>query len=336
MRAQTAVVVVSMLSLVTPSSVWAHHAFAAELRGPLDLAGDYGMFRVLLQPTSILLITLFIAAATVTAIRWKRGDLEIFRTLLLFGFAYLAIKMTRNSALFAVVGGYVFRWNLGVLVDGVKPNRLLVIRRMVSPAAAAIMAGGMAIILTGNYHSRMRVMPPREFGIGESGWYPHEAARHLTHVGMPDTFYAQHLGVAAICIKHATPPRRVFVDARLETNTRQVLAKYQKISEELGMGLHSSLKLLAAGEDPLQWPAIIIANSELIARPPMLELLVAHDDWICVYSRPPPGLNVGAPGSRFVGDASIFVSRKRQVEEGLPRADPLWLFVVTRNRNRGY
>ena len=313
-----------------------YHAFAAELRGPLDLVADYGLPRVIMQPTSILLMSLFIAAAMVTAIRWKRGDLEIFRTLLLLGFAYLAINMTRNSALFAVIGGYVLRWNLGVLSDGVNPNRMHAIRRLISPATAAILVGGMTIILTGHYHSKMRVVPPREFGIGESDWYPHEAARHLTDAGMPDTFYAQHLGVAAICIKHATPPKRVFVDARLETNTRQVLARYQKINEELGMSLHSSLKLLTGGEDPLQWPAIIIANSELIARPGMLELLTGHDDWICVYSRPPPGLNVGDPGPRFVGGASIFVARERQVKEALPRADPLWLFVVMGNRNRGY
>jgi len=41
MRAQTAVVVVSMLSLVAPSSVWAHHAFAAEFdaNSPIELSG---------------------------------------------------------------------------------------------------------------------------------------------------------------------------------------------------------------------------------------------------------------------------------------------------------
>ena len=313
-----------------------YHSFAAELRGPIDLIGDFGLLRVLFQPTSILLIVLFVAAATVTAIRWKRGDLELFRTLLLLGFAYLAIKMTRNSALFAVIGGYVFRWNLGILSEGINRNRMPVIRRLISPATALVLVGGMIFILTGNYHSKMRVVPPREFGIGESDWYAHEAAGHLTDPGMPDTFYAQHLGVAAICIQHAAPPKRVFVDARLETNTRQVLAKYQQINEELGMRLHSSLNLLTGGEDPLQWPAIIIANSEFIARPGMLELLAGHKDWICVYSRPPPGLNVGDPGSRFVGGASIFVSRKRQVEEGLPHANPSWLFVVTRNRTRGY
>ena len=41
MRAQTAVVVVSILSVVAPASVWAHHAFAAEFdaNSPIELSG---------------------------------------------------------------------------------------------------------------------------------------------------------------------------------------------------------------------------------------------------------------------------------------------------------
>ncbi len=313
-----------------------YHAFAAELKGPLDLVGEYGLFRVLAQPTSLLLLLLFAAAFTVTVIRWKRGDLEIFRSLLLLGFAYLALKMTRNSALFAVIGGYTLRWNLGSLMESVERQGRPFLRRGIPLVATGILVAGMTYTLSGKYHSDMRVLPPRDFGLGESDWYPHEAAGHLLDAGMPGEVYAQHLGVAAVCIHHASPPRHVFVDARLETNTRHVLEKYKSISEGLGMGEESALRLLTDKQDAFKWPAIIIANSELVARPRMLGVLAGHKDWVCGYSRRPAGLDASVASRGYVGGASIFVAKKRQTKEGLSRADTRWLFVLMRKLHRGY
>ena len=126
------------------------------------------------------------------------------------------------------------------------------------------------------------------------------------------------------------------MDARLETNTRHVLEQYQSISEGLGMGEESALRLLTDKQDAFKWPAIIIANSELVARPRMLGLLAGHKDWVCVYSRRPPGLDASVANGGFVGGASIFVAKKRQAREGLSQADTRWLFVVMRKLHRGY
>jgi hypothetical protein len=282
------------------------------------------------------MVILFAGAFAATAFRWKRGDLEIFRTLLLLAFSYLAIKMTRNSALFAVVAGYILRWNLGSLIEEGKGRGIRAFRRWARPLAASILIGGILLVGSGSYHSGMRVLPPREFGVGESGWYPHEAGQRLQDKGMPDTFYAQHLGVAAVCLHHAGPEKRVFADARLETNTRETLARYKEISDGLGMKVQASLDLLTGNTDPLRWPALVIANSDLIARQGMLEFVARHDEWVCVYSSPPPGLNLGDPGREMVGGASIFVARKRQLSEGLPTADTRWLFTVGTKRTRGY
>jgi hypothetical protein len=313
-----------------------YHTFAKELRGPLDMISEFGLTRVLFQPTVLLMLILFGGAVAATAFRWKRGDLEIFRTLLLLAFSYLAIKMTRNSALFAVVAGYVLRWNLGSLLEEGKGRGIRAFHRWSRPLAIAILIGGILLVGSGNYHAGMRVLPPRELGVGESGWYPHEAGQRLLVKGMPDTFYAQHLGVAAVCLHHAGPEKRVFADARLETNTRDTLARYKEISDGLGMKVQASLDVLTGNTDPLRWPALVIANSELIARQGMLDFLAGHPEWVCVYSSPPPGLNLGDPGREMVGGASIFVARKRQLSKGLPEADTRWLFAVATKRTRGY
>ena len=311
------------------------HSFASELRGPLDLVNDFGLYRVLVQPTTILLLLLLIAAGTVTVVRWKRGDWEIFRTLLLLGFAYLALKMTRNSALFAVVAGYVLRWNLGVVME--RPVARLVHRfpRLIRSVSLATLVLAVLLVSSGAYHNRMRVVPPREFGIGESSWYPHEAARALLEPGMPKRVFAHHLGVAAVCIKSAGPEKTVFVDARLETNTKETLADYKEIIDGLGMQSELALRRLAGDPDPAKWPAVVIANHELASRPGLLGFLAGHPEWVCVFSQPPAGLDIGAPERSFIGGASVFVARRRQEREGIPGADPRWLFVVARNRAQG-
>lgn len=311
------------------------HSFAAELRGPLDLVTDFGFYRVLVQPTTILLLLLLIAAATVTAVRWKRGDLEIFRTLLLLGFAYLALKMTRNSALFAVVGGYVLRWNLGVVMEGRGGREASHSPRFIRIASFATLILAVLFVSSGAYHNRMRVIPPREFGIGQSDWYPHEAALALLKPGMPKRVFAHHLGVAAVCIKSGGPATRVFVDARLETNTKDTLADYKQIIDGLGMHSELAMRRLAGGPDAAKWPAIVIANHELASRPGLLGFLAGHPEWVCVHSRPPVDLDIGAPDRSFIGGASVFVARKRQESKRIPAADPRWLFVVARNRAQG-
>lgn len=308
------------------------HSLAAELRGPMDFVNDFGLFRVILQPTTILLLLLFVAAATVTVVRWKRGDLEIFRTLLLLGFAYLAVKMTRNSALFAIVAGYVLRWNLGVVMESPETKVPRHVPRILRLASLAAIVLATLFVATGDYHNRMRVMPPREFGLGESDWYPHAAALKLAERGMPDRIFAHHLGVAAVCIKTVGPDKKVFADARLETNTKDTLADYKEITAGLGMQSELALRRLAGDPDPGKWPAIVIANHELVSRPGLLAFLAGHQEWVCVYSRRPKGLNMGSPERSFIGGASIFVARKRQENEGLSVADPRWLFVVAQNR----
>jgi hypothetical protein len=125
------------------------------------------------------------------------------------------------------------------------------------------------------------------------------------------------------------------VDARLETNTKETLADYKELTEGLGMQSELALRRLAGDPDPGKWPAIVIANHELVSRPGLLGFLAGHKDWVCVYSRQPSGLNMGSRDRSFVGGASVFVARKRQENEGLPVADPRWLFVVARNRTQG-
>jgi hypothetical protein len=304
----------------------------------VDLVSEYGLARVIMQPTSLLLIALFCAALSVTLLRWKRGELEIFRTLLLLGFSYLAIQMSRNSALFAIVAGYVLRWNLGELVEvpGSSLAKKLAawpsLRGSLRPIAGLLILAAIVLVGSGGYHSRMRQLPAFEFGIGESAWYPHAAGEQLLEKGMPDRFYAQHLGIAAVCLKHASPEKRVFVDARLETNSLETLTRYLAIEKGLSLSRQSAFDELAEGLDPMDWPAIVIANAQLAVEPELVQFISRHADWVCVHSSPPAGLNLGKPGHSAVGGASVFISRKRWSLSDISQADPSWLLVVERNR----
>jgi hypothetical protein len=178
----------------------------------------------------------------------------------------------------------------------------------------------------------MRQLPAFEFGIGESAWYPHAAGKKLLEEGMPNRFYAQHLGIAAVCLKYASPEKRVFVDARLETNSHQTLTAYLTIQEGLSSSPQSALDLLAEGLGPMDWPAIVIANDQLVAEPQLVQFISQHADWVCVHSSPPAGLNLGNPGNSAVGGASVFISRQRWSASDISQADPSWLIVVARNR----
>ncbi len=307
------------------------HAFAGELRGPVDFIRQYGLMRVLREPTVILMSTLFISALVPTIQRWRRGDIEIARPLLLFGFTYLAFRMSRNAALFAVVGGYVARWNIGAVYEQVGQSGWFHGRhvgRTLQICLMSTLAVSIAWCGSGRFHASVNSAPPRAMGWGESDWYPHDAARVLADARMPSRIVAHHLGVAAVVIFHACPDKKIFVDARLETNTRSTLSAYQQLFDGLTKGDQRVLQSLTRDLPEPEWPAIVVSNHHLVHQPLIFQALQTDPRWVCVHSSRPRGFV--ADRGRVIPGASIFIARERQLEKGIPLADVRWLIAAIR------
>ena len=245
----------------------------------------------------------------------RRGRVYPFRVLLFLAAAYLSWQATRNSALFALVAAFVTIWNLDDVVAvaslaTAKPSR----RSPSRPAArarrnpnpvllAAITALGLATLSGALY---AWAGEGRSVGLGErKAWYAHDACTFLARPDLPERIVAFNLGQAAVCIAHAAPSHKQFMDPRLEVNTEETFERYlagirklwrNESGWEAPLGIDYSR--------PAEIPALLIERG-LLGR--AANNLAANPRWRCVFV------------DRV---ASVFVTTTFAVEHGLAEARP--------------
>ncbi|HUY33731.1 MAG TPA: hypothetical protein VMV69_13355 [Pirellulales bacterium] len=210
-----------------------YQGFAGEFHGLGDFIGKHGLWAALNNLTTGLLLALF--GLGLATFGWLLAIRRFcpFRALLFALFAYLAWQASRNSALFALVGGVVLEANVGELSESrpAAPTRRFHLGRVV----LASLLGLLLVALPSDVfwtvaHGEM----PRRFGWGEvPRAFAHESARFLGREGMPKRVFAVDQGAAAVYIFHNGPKRRVFADGRLEVHSRRTLERYQAIWHEL-------------------------------------------------------------------------------------------------------
>ena len=105
----------------------------------------------------------------------------------------------------------------------------------------------------------------RSMGFGErKNWYAHGACAFLARSDLPPRIAAFNLGQAAVCIAHAAPAHRQFMDPRLEVNSQETFERYLA-------GLHKLWRNEAGWEAPLgidyarpeEIPALLIERGVL-------------------------------------------------------------------------
>ena len=265
-----------------------YQAFAGEFNGLGDFIGANGLWAAFTNLTTCMLLALFVLGLATFGRLVASRRFNLFRALLFAIFAYLAWQASRNSALFALVGGWVVHTNLGELLEGRKS------------AASATFRGGrvtLATVLgflllavpTNILWFRRPSVNPRLFGLGEvPGVFAHDAARFLSLDGMPRRVYADDFDQAAVYPFHNGPERKVFADGRLEVNTPETLSRYRQIERQFVNRDPGVLENLTHGIPPdvegkPEVPALLFDVRVFIKIPGLLAGLRADNRFQAVY-----------------------------------------------------
>jgi hypothetical protein len=332
-----------------------YHRFSDELKGVDDLLAERGLPGLVEDATSILLLVVAMLVAATFALLLTQRRFNLYRAMLFAAFAYLAWQMTRNCVLFAVGAGVVLRLNVGELVEASRgmarrsagdhgaPRGVVPPARRWPEAATAVALGLLVVsIPSGAYHRVRSAWPTRKLHLGEAAWHAHSAAEFLNRPGFPRCIYAAHEGVAAVCIYHLAPQRRVFADPRLEVNTRQTLQRYLDVRRQLAQGDPAAeanlLRNIAPGPDGRrQMPALVFDNRTLfyesLKDPPLLQGILQTGRWRCVLcdTKVDSGRSDATP---ILDGAAVFLASDQAEKLGLPAANTGWLELAIACRRR--
>ena len=269
--------------------------------------------------------------------------------------------MNRNAVLYAMVAGTVLRLNVGQWWDlktvitsnqtrqqakrkqtKAHEDLVQVLLRYQKPlriGMAIVLCGLIVSIPTGIYHELRPSIFRRHFGFGQNQWYPHEGAQFLANPALPDRIYASNLGVASTCIFHLTPGKRVFADARLETNSKQVLQAHDDIRNLIANNgefesllraefrgdpdADSDADFDADAEQNLPMPAIILDNRALMNDSRLFHNLVYQRGWRCVFFEDYIQTFHGDEADKraMLNGHAVFILEQQAQELGLPAAD---------------
>lgn len=211
-----------------------YRQFAGEFDGVAEFIGAHGLLAGLTNVTiAMTLLLAALGAASFVRLAW-RGRFDLYRALVFAAFGYLAWQSSRNSALFAIAGGWVVARNFAELSPAETPAPSPRRFHFGAVALAASLGLLIASMPTDVFWALARSESARRFGFGEApNLFAHDSARFLGREGMPQNVFAVDQGEAAVYIFHNGPERRVFADGRLEVNSREVLAKYQAIRTQM-------------------------------------------------------------------------------------------------------
>jgi len=273
---------------------------AGEFQSMGEFLSMYGKGALFTSLSPLMLVVISAAALVSFGLLASKRRLPLDRLLLFAAFGYLAWQANRNAALFALVGGWAVRLNLGEWSD-LRPAVAPTAAPTAAPSAAstwgrnAVMVGLSLMLLAMPleifsmlrpiaYPLRIRMLALDEV----PDWHAHDASRFLAREGMPQRVYAMHLGQAAVYLFHNGPQRKVFADPRLEVNTRETLQRSLDVMRELVQhdpkaeaDLRIGIPPDASGEQEL--PALLMDRSTVAS---ILQQLWSNPRWRLVYSDP--------------------------------------------------
>lgn len=120
-----------------------------------------------------------------------------------------------------------------------------------------------------------------------SNWNGERGMQFLQQPGTPDHIYGLAERTAARCIYYLAPEKRVFADARLALNSREVLTDYLQLQFQLAQQSPAAEETLARYGGG-QLPAIVLDNMMMlkfsVREPKLMHGLLANPGWTCVFS----------------------------------------------------
>jgi hypothetical protein len=206
--------------------------------GELKTIGDFVVLAGINNPYLLAYFAVLVLGMVSFVVQRRRARLSIFRLLLFAAAAYLGWQATRNSALFALVAAFVIAWNLDeVSLSSPFPPAAKSSRKVRRAGAGAppkrnldpillvaIVILGVATASGGLY---AWAGENRSVGFGErKQWYAHDACAFLARADLPQRIAAFNLSQAAVCIAHAGPAHKLFMDPRLELNSQETFERY--------------------------------------------------------------------------------------------------------------
>jgi hypothetical protein len=313
-------------------------SLAGETSGIAEFIDRYGLLALTKNSTTLTLFgTTFVVVISQFTSSILRRTIDIYHWSLIVGFAYLAWQMNRNSNLFALVYGYLLCSNLANILQFYRlsnksaaheksscttprpalPKLLLPFVRL---AAFFIIVGVLSMTINDALNHREQTpgqRPRRTYFIEEHPWYNHNAAQFIADIPAPLNVYVRHRGTgfAGVVIYHSFDElgehgKRVYADARLETNSVEVLRAFEAIPKLIEQNISAAEALLADEYGNL--PLLVFGNAELLRRPNLLQALISSKRWQCIY------VSQFTDQSRDLG-VSMFMTATTRDSIGLPR-----------------
>ncbi|WP_417392795.1 hypothetical protein [Gimesia sp.] len=236
-----------------------------EFQRPLDFIRQNGLGNLFLLSQVLLAILTFCSFIPVL----KSRRVNPFRILLFMAFTHLALKASRNTAIFALISGMVLCDNLsdwlrmtvtrptrGQKETGTRRSLRLFDESLLKNGSSAVVLLFLLLsVITGYWH--VWGGEGKVLGLGEQeAWYAHAASKFAGQPGMPDRAFVSNNGQAAVYIFHNGPERKVFFDGRLEVNSKETFQLYEQFKQQMSFNRSGWAYLLEDKEGQL--PAIIL------------------------------------------------------------------------------
>ncbi|MBU0485650.1 MAG: hypothetical protein KKB30_14180 [Proteobacteria bacterium] len=203
-----------------------------------DCIKVYGLFDIPLFSE----IILFCLACLSFILLWKARRIDVFRIVLFVAFTHLALLAWRNIGVFAVVAGIVTCWNFGdwLAFDrdmGVSRPRIYQV--MISKISWAqnipVLLLGVVCFLLFSGHSAFFAFAQMNIGLGERpDFFLHGASIFAGREGLPKRAFIPW-DQAAVYEFHNGPEYKVFMDGRLEVNTRQAFERHNYAMDRMAL-----------------------------------------------------------------------------------------------------
>ena len=307
-------------------------SLAGETSGMSEFIERYGLIATTRNSTTITLFsTALVVMFSQLAASIYRRKMDIYHWSLIGGFAYLAWQMNRNSNLFALVYGYILCTNAANIIEFYRLSKLTVdgatvnssrpplgLSKYLFPSAQIgaylIVFGVLAVTFNDALNHREQnpgQRPQRYYFTEQHPWYNHSAAQFIAEIPARLNVYVRHQGTgfAGVVIYHCFDEqgkygKRVYADARLETNSVKVLRDFESIPRLLEHDMPAAEELLVDEHGEL--PLLVFGNGDLMQRPDLLQSLIDSPRWQCIY------VSDFTPQSVDLGVAMFMTSTKRE------------------------
>ena len=314
-------------------------SLAGETSGISEFIDRYGILAITKNSSTLTLFgTALVVVISQLASTIYRRKLDLYHWALIGGFAYLAWQMNRNSNLFALVYGYILCSNAANIIRFYRLSRQgggeatsssstspqVSLPKYLLPsvqlATFFIVSGILGVTINDALNHREQnpgQRPRRIYFTEQHPWYNNCAAQFISDIPAPLNVYARHQGTgfAGVVIyycfdEQSKNNKRVYADARLETNSLKVLQDFEAIPSLLEHDMPAAEALLV--DEHGQLPLLVLGNDDLMRRPRLLQSLIDSERWQCIY------VSEFTARSWDLG-VSMFMTAAKRKSLGLPR-----------------